>query len=92
MHALPWFALPSHTPVHGDAGVPAHAAPPTETAQIGHGWVEFAVRMVCEFSLKSSVAPPVAVSSVPDGPVHVPVPAPVQHGNGLPEPTHCELG
>jgi hypothetical protein len=36
-HAAPWFGLPSHTPVHGDPGVPEQAAPPTDTAQMGHG-------------------------------------------------------
>jgi hypothetical protein len=34
----PWFGLPSHTPVQGELGVPAHAGPLVEPErQIGHG-------------------------------------------------------
>ncbi len=64
-HAAPWFGLPSHTPLHGDAGLPLQAAPPTDVAQTGHGWAGRPVRMVTEFSWKFSTAPPVDVSSVP---------------------------
>ncbi len=67
MHAAPWFGLPSHTPVHGEPGDPAHAAPPTDTAQIGHGCVGFPVRIVAELSAKSHVASPLDRSSVPLG-------------------------
>ena len=47
--------------------MPLHAAPPTETAQIGHGCVGRPVRIVAELSWKFHVAAPVAVSSVPLG-------------------------
>jgi hypothetical protein len=67
VHAAPWFGLPSHTPTHGAPGDPTHAAPPTATAQIGHGCVGFDVRIVREFNWKFHVAAPVAVSSVPLG-------------------------
>ena len=34
----PWFGLPSHTPVQGELGVPAHAGPLVEPErQIGQG-------------------------------------------------------
>jgi hypothetical protein len=61
----PWFGLPSHTPVHGAAGEPEHAAPPTDTAQIGQGWVGFPVSTVAELSSKSSVTAPLPVLRVP---------------------------
>jgi hypothetical protein len=66
-HAAPWFGLPSHTPVHGEPAEPEHAAPPTDTAQIGHGWVGTPVRTVAELSSKSHVAAPLVLSSVPVG-------------------------
>ena len=65
VQADPWLGLPSHTPVHGAAGDPTQAAPPTETAQMGQGWVGTPVRTVPEFSRKSSVASPVERSRVP---------------------------
>ena len=82
------MGLPSHTPVHGDATVPLHGAPPTATAQIGHGCVGLPVSTVAELSWNVHVAAPVEVFSVPVGPAHVPVPAPLQHANGLPAPRH----
>ncbi len=66
----PWFGLPSHTPVQGEPGVPAHAdpaAPPTDGAHTGHGCAGRPVRTVAEFSWKFQVASPVALSSVPLG-------------------------
>lgn len=65
VQAEPWFGLPSQTPVHGDAGEPEHAAPPTDTAQIGQGWVGFPVSTVAELSWKFRVTAPEPVSSVP---------------------------
>jgi hypothetical protein len=53
--------------VHGEPGEPAHGAPPTDTAQIGHGCVGLPVRMVFELRGKLHVAAPVAVSMVPVG-------------------------
>jgi hypothetical protein len=48
-HAAPWFGLPSHTPVLGDTE-PLQGAPPTDTAQIGHGCDGTPVSTVAEFS------------------------------------------
>jgi hypothetical protein len=53
--------------VHGESGEPTHGAPPTDTAQMGHGCVGLPVRTVIELSGKLHVAAPVAVSSVPLG-------------------------
>ena len=72
--------------------MPLHAAPPTATAQIGHGCVGTPVSTVAELSSNTQLAAPVDVLSVPVGPAHVPVPAPVQHANGLAAPVHCEFG
>jgi hypothetical protein len=91
-HAAPWFGLPSHTPVHGDASVPLHAAPPTETAQIGHGWAGLPVSTVAELSWNVQLAAPVDVLRVPVGPAHVPVPTPVQQANGVPAPVQLVGG
>jgi len=68
VHAEPWFGLPSHTPVQGAAGVPAHAEPPTDCAQIGQGCCGLPVSTVAEFSGNVRFASPVAVLSVPVGP------------------------
>jgi hypothetical protein len=72
--------------------VPLHGAPPTDTAQIGHGWFGSPVSTVAELRLKTHEAAPVAVFSVPVGPAQVPVPAPVQHANGIPAPVQFALG
>ena len=72
--------------------MPLHAAPPTATAQIGHGCVGMPVSTVAEFSSNTQLAAPVDVLSVPVGPAHVPVPAPVQHANGFPAPVQFALG
>ena len=53
--------------MHGAPTDPTHAAPPTDTAQIGHGCVGFPVSTVAELSEKFHVAAPVPVSSVPVG-------------------------
>jgi hypothetical protein len=78
--------------VQGDATVPLQGAPPTDTAQIGHGCDGSPVSTVAEFRLKTHEAAPVEVFSVPVGPAHVPVPAPVQHANGFPAATQFVLG
>jgi hypothetical protein len=82
--------------MHGAPGEPTHGllpgVPPTAVLQIGHGWSGSPVNTVAEFSMKFHVAAPVAVSSVPVGPTHVPVPAPVQQAAGAPAPVQRELG
>ncbi len=65
----PWLALPSQTPAHGDAGVPAHGGPLVEPCrQMGQGWDGVPVRTAVESSAMLSEPLPSAGSmDPPDG-------------------------
>src|SRR6185503_300537 len=63
VHASVRFAPRSQKPLHGAAGVPAHAAPvPGEVMrQTGHGCAMSPVRIVCELSRTSRGTSPLVV-------------------------------